>query len=411
LERDAVSSAAELQTMIAPFERARTEHRDVHGMESNADERFRNMADEAPVLIWMTGQDTLCTFFNKAWLAFTGRTLEQELGGGWTEGVHPDDLGRCLATYTSAFQARRKFQMEYRLRRADSAYRWVLDKGVPCFEPDGAFIGYLGSCVDITDVKRTQEENFDRQRLESLRLLTGGIAHDFNNLMSTILIIAELAEAEMEDGRPPGDEVRRIKSVAGQAVEMVRELMIYAGEDKGTFERVDVSQLVAEVIALLNTLISKRATLEFDLPKNLPAVWGNPTRIRQVAMNLVLNASESLGEGTGVIRITTSCVPPGAVPQFIGSPSLPGSHYLRLEVADTGCGMTDEQKNKIFDPYFTTKRTGHGLGLAVVHGIVESHGGIINVTTAPSKGATFEVFLPLVQRGAAEGPLSASGGR
>jgi signal transduction histidine kinase len=241
--------------------------------------------------------------------------------------------------------------------------------------------------VDITDIKQAQEESFDRERLESLRLLTGGIAHDFNNLMSTILITAELAEVEMGDGKRPGDEVRTIKSVASRAVEMVRELMIYAGEDKGTFEKVDVSQLVEEIIALLKTLISKRATLDFDLPRNLPAVWGNPTRIRQIAMNLVLNASEALGDATGVIHITTSRVTPG-----------PAGDYLRLEVSDTGCGMTEEQRVRIFDPYFTTKRTGHGLGLAVVHAIVESHGGNINVATAPGRGTTVEVLLPFIQK-------------
>jgi signal transduction histidine kinase len=183
---------------------------------------------------------------------------------------------------------------------------------------------------------------------------------------------------------------------------MVRELMIYAGEDKDTFERVDVSQVVEEIIALLKTLISKRAKLEFDLQRNLPAVWGNPTRIRQIAMNLVLNASEALGEGSGVIHVSTSHVAPGAVPHSNGWASFAGSDFLRLEVSDTGCGMTDDQKARMFDPYFTTKRTGHGLGLAVVHGIVESHRGIINVVTAAGKGTTFEVFLPFVQQSAAK---------
>ncbi len=122
-----------------------------------SEELFRLMADTAPVLIWVSGTDTLCTFFNKPWREFTGRTLEQEQGKGWTEGVHPDDLQRCMEMYLSAFNARRNFQMEYRLRRADSEYRWIVDTGVPRFMPNGDFAGYIGSCFDITDRKRAEE--------------------------------------------------------------------------------------------------------------------------------------------------------------------------------------------------------------------------------------------------------------
>src|SRR5882724_13332723 len=122
-----------------------------------SDQRFCAMADAAPVMIWMSGVDMLCNFFNEPWLAFTGRTTEQELGNGWAEGVHPDDLQRCLEVYTSSFEARRPFSMEYRLRRADGEYRWILDRGIPRYAPDGGFVGYIGSAVDVTDGKLTEE--------------------------------------------------------------------------------------------------------------------------------------------------------------------------------------------------------------------------------------------------------------
>jgi len=122
-----------------------------------SEERFRNMADTAPVLIWTSGPDKLCDFFNKVWLEFTGRTLEQELGNGWAEGLHPDDQDRCLAVYSSSFDKREKFQMEYRLRRADGQYRSLLDSGIPRFTASGMFEGYIGSCIDVTDFKHAQE--------------------------------------------------------------------------------------------------------------------------------------------------------------------------------------------------------------------------------------------------------------
>src|SRR5215469_2806891 len=130
-----------------------------------SEERFRTMADTAPVMIWMSGPDKLCTFFNKVWLNFRGRTMEQELANGWAEGVHPDDLDRCMATYSASFEARRGFRMEYRLRRADGEYRWILDDGAPRFTNAGLFAGYIGSCIDITERRRADEE---RQKFVSL---------------------------------------------------------------------------------------------------------------------------------------------------------------------------------------------------------------------------------------------------
>ena len=122
-----------------------------------SEERFRNMADSAPVMIWMSGTDKLCSYFNKAWLDFTGRTMEQELGNGWAEGVHAEDYSRCLGTYLTAFDARKSFVMEYRLRRHDAEYRWIVDSGLPRYGPDGSFSGYIGSCIDITERKRAVE--------------------------------------------------------------------------------------------------------------------------------------------------------------------------------------------------------------------------------------------------------------
>lgn len=238
-------------------------------------------------MIWVAGQDQGCTFFNKGWLAFTGRTMEQERGNGWAEGVHPDDLERCFGSYSSSFDARQNFHIEYRLRRADGEYRWVLDSGVPRFNPGGAFSGYIGSCIDITDLKRAQEEVLATQKLESLRVLTAGIAHDFNNFLGSILAEAELAEAEMAAGSSPDEEVQSIKVVAIRAAEVVRELMIYAGQDKATLEALDISQLVEEMVQLLKVSISKHAALKTDLGKNLPAVLGNATQIRQIVMNLI----------------------------------------------------------------------------------------------------------------------------
>jgi PAS domain S-box-containing protein len=359
-----------------------------------SEERFRNLADTAPVMIWVSGPDKLCTFFNKGWLAFTGRTMEEEQGNGWALGVHPDDLDRCVAIYSSSFDARREFQMEYRLRRADGEYRWVVDNGVPRLASGGAFGGYLGSCIDITDLKRTQEEDLARQKLESLGVLAGGIAHDFNNLLGGILAETELVQADLPSGSPVAQEIERIKKVAIRGAEIVRELMIYAGHDQNHLvEPLDLSKLVEDMLELLKVSISKHAVLQTVLAQNLPAVWGNAAQIRQVVMNLLINASEAIGEKEGVIKVATEQISGGKDLAPNSVTDLPEGDYVRLEISDTGCGMTEEAKARVFDPFFTTKFVGRGLGLAVVQGIVRAHGGAIYLESTPGQGTAFQVLL------------------
>jgi two-component system, cell cycle sensor histidine kinase and response regulator CckA len=356
-----------------------------------SEERFRNMADTVPVMIWVAGPDKRFTFLNKTWLDFTGRAMEQELGDGWVAGVHPEDRDRCYESYCLSFEARQKFLLERRLRRADGEYRLVLCSGVPRFER-GVFSGYIGSDIDITDFRRAQEEVFDRQKLESLGVLTGGIAHDFNNLLGGILASTELVLAELTEGSlPDAEELRRIRTASIRGGEIVRQLMIYCGEKTQAFGLVDISRLVGEMLQLLKVLISKRAILKVNLPEKLPTLRANAAQMRQVVMNLITNASEALGEKEGVISVSVAQV--RSWPDS-SAPNPPERDYLRLEVSDTGCGMTEEIQAKIFDPFFTTKFAGRGLGLAALQGIIRSHGGTINVVSAPGQGSCFQILLP-----------------
>jgi PAS domain S-box-containing protein len=356
--------------------------------------RFRMIADAAPALIWASGPDKLCTFFNKTWLDFTGRAMEQELGNGWAEGVHPDDLERCVSVYESSFDARRAYRMEYRLRRKDGEYRWVIDQGAPLIEPGGVFRGYVGSCIDITEIRKVQQADFERHRFESMQVLAGGVAHDFTNLMGSILATADLVETEIAGGSLPFPEIQTIKTIANRAVEMARELMVCEGADKGKIELLNLSHLVEDVGEILKSALSKGSVLKMDLPKNPPhVIWANPTHIRQIVLNLIINAAEAIGDAAGTIRIGISRATAQA--ERIGI--LPKGDYVRLEVTDSGCGMREEERTRIFDPFFTTKGRGNGLGLAVVQRIVHSYGGVISVASVPGRGTKFEIFLPSVE--------------
>jgi two-component system, cell cycle sensor histidine kinase and response regulator CckA len=348
-----------------------------------SEQRFRTMADAAPVLIWVSDAGRQFTFFNRTWREFAGRTTEGNLGKAWATRVHADDLDRWSETYARSFDARETFNLEYRLLRADGAYRWVLDTGVPRFSPDGVFEGYIGSGIDITELKRSQEEALARQKLESLGVMAGGIAHDFNNLLGSIMAESELLRDELEDNPAAQLGAKRIGDVAMRAAEIVRQLMVYAGRDSAEFEQVDLAGIVREMLQLMRVSISKNAALNVDLPERLPVIRANPAQIRQVVMNLITNASEALGGREGAVTVALMQV------HTSGEPG-----YLRLEISDTGCGMREEVRAGIFDPFFTTKGAGRGLGLASVQGIIRSHGGAISVASAPGQGSSFEILLP-----------------
>jgi PAS domain S-box-containing protein len=190
---------------VAPFmvlavlveERIRTGH-----ALRESEERFRLMADTAPALIWMSGTDKLCTYFNRPWLDFTGRSMESELGNGWAEGVHPEDLRRCLDTYTHAFDRREEFRMEYRLRRHDGEYRWLLDIGVPRFDQERSFVGYIGTCVDFTDRKQAEEvlANVRRRMIEAQEQERTRIARELHDDVGQRLAIFSINLTQLHQG-------------------------------------------------------------------------------------------------------------------------------------------------------------------------------------------------------------------
>jgi two-component system, cell cycle sensor histidine kinase and response regulator CckA len=371
-----------------------SERRRAERMLGESDDRFRSMADSAPVMIWVSGPNKLGTFFNQEWLQFTGSSIEQALGRGWLLKVHPDDGERFYSGFSSAFDARSPFQTEYRMRRADGEYRWVLATANPRFEASGAFAGYVGCCVDIHGVKKAQEEMLTHQKMESLGQLAKGVAHDFNNLLGSVLAFAELGLAQQARNASPAEALLQIRIAAISGGEIVRQLMVYGGQDSPESEPTDLSQLVREMVQLLRVSISKQVVLKTQLEANLPPAQANPPQLRQIVMNLIMNASESIGDREGTIRVTTSRVRANLDRPASDLGNVPEGEYLKVEVCDTGSGMTQETQSRIFDPFFSTKGAGRGLGLAAVRGVVRSHGGTVNVTSSVGRGTCFEVLLP-----------------
>jgi two-component system, cell cycle sensor histidine kinase and response regulator CckA len=235
------------------------------------------------------------------------------------------------------------------------------------------------------------------QKLESLGVLAGGVAHDFNNLLVGILGNAELALLELSNEEMLEDTLTQIRTAARRAGELTRQLLAYSGKGKFVVEPTDLSALVREMNQLLEVSTSKKARVHLDTPEGLPRVAADAGQLRQVAMNLIINASDAIGDTPGDIYVRTGVTTLDSedVKAFPAGVDLPPGDYVVLEVRDSGCGMDEETLSRVFEPFFTTKFTGRGLGLAAVQGIVLSHHGAIRVESEPGKGSTFTVVLPV----------------
>jgi PAS domain S-box-containing protein len=356
--------------------------------------RFRIMADVAPVLLWMAGPDALCTFFNQTWLDFTGRTLEEEWGVGWAEGVHFEDFERCVGTYMAAFAERRRFEMEYRLRRADGQYRWILDRGAPRWESDGRFAGYIGSCVDITDRKDLELELIRavtlrdeflsiashelRTPLTALRLQLDSVARSIERRAPEHLASGRLA-ASTGDAR---SQVARLTTLVERLLDISR---FAEGRLQLDHEELDLVALVRGVVEIMREPARVAGCeLSFTAPASLRGIWDR-VRLEQLVTNLVGNATKF-----GARR-------PVDVALF-GDGGERGE-AARLTVTDRGIGIDAQSQRRIFGRFergvSARNFGGLGLGLWVAKQIVDAHDGTISVQSTPGEGATFTVILPV----------------
>jgi two-component system cell cycle sensor histidine kinase/response regulator CckA len=250
------------------------------------------------------------------------------------------------------------------------------------------------------EAEASEAHAYHVQKLESIGVLAGGIAHDFNNLLHVVLGNADLARLHVSADSAAREHLDEVVRATQRAAELTQQLLAYSGRGAVESRKLDLSREVREMATLLRTAISKQATLKWDLAERLPPVTADPAQLRQIVMNLITNASEALGEESGVITLRT-----GRVESAESEP--PGSVFL--EVTDTGCGMDNSTVQRIFDPFFSTKFTGRGLGLAAVMGIVEGHQGRVRIRTAPGEGTSFRVMLPAISGEAESAPRRLSG--
>ena len=403
--------------MLLAVSRDMTEREKEQRAISESEARFRNMADHAPVMMWVTDASGYCNYLNQRWYEFTGQGGSEAQGFGWLDAIHPDDKAEAGRAILAANAAQEPFRTEYRLRRADGVYRWAIDAASPRFGNDGTFLGYVGSVIDIGDRyemeaklrelnesleqrvakaiaerEKTEEALRQSQKLEAMGSLTGGVAHDFNNLLTPII-----GSLDMLTRRGVGNErERRLMDGALQSAErakvLVQRLLAFARRQPLQPRAVNVKSLVNGMAELIASTSGPRVDVRVELPDELPAATADANQLEMAILNLAVNARDAMPEG-GLLTISASCQSLGAGDRA----GLRSGPYIRLSITDTGSGMDEATMARAIEPFFSTKGIGKGtgLGLSMVHGLASQLNGELTISSRPGEGTTIDLWLPV----------------
>lgn len=361
-----------------------------------SERRFRLLADTTPVLIWMSDPSGSCTFFNQPWLDFTGRPASEQIGEGWTQSIHPEDRARVIETYWRAVTSRTPFRSEYRLRRDDAAYHWMIGYGVPRIGEDGSFAGLVGSCVDVTEERRAREdlEVARQRRIESLGVLAGGIAHEFNNLLTVIAGRIQLLLDRLSNDEPACRDLHLIQRSAQRAAALTQELLAFGRRQMLQPRLVDLNEFVSELS--LATRVGPNIETTFRLAEPLRRIHVDPGQLKRAILHLVEHAAEAMPAGGRLVVETADVNLDDAFVQ--AHPGASSGPHVRLTIRDNGTGLDAATQSRLFEPFFTARRgvQGSGLSLPAVHGITAQHGGYIDVDSDGHRGTAFIIYLPAV---------------
>jgi signal transduction histidine kinase len=318
--------------------------------------------------------------------------------------MHPEDLERAGHIVEEAIASKTGYEVESRLLHKDGHYVPIVTKGIVLRNDRGHAVRAIGTNTDLTEQKKLEQERIlseqrrqQVQKAESLKRMAGSVAHNFNNMLGVVIGNLELVMDDLPQDEVISTNISEAFQAANRAADLTRLMLTYLGHPDIKHERMDLSNTCDDHIRTLRKELNESIVLNIVFQRPGPVISGNAIQIRQILKNLVTNASESLDPGGGTIRLSIKTVLSSDIPQkrFPVDFHPQETSYACLEVRDTGCGIPDKNIEYLFDPFYTTKFTGRGLGLPVVLGLVQEHDGVVTVESTPSKGSIFRLFFPL----------------
>ncbi len=412
-------SARELMARVnANLEMARV-RRDATRELRESEARFRNMAEHAPVIMWMTDPTGSLTYLNRLWSEFTGQTYAQALGFGAWEALHPDDLHQSQRIFLDANAVRKPFRIEYRLRRADGIYRWALSAAGPRFNDDGEFLGYIGSVVDIEDGKQAEQilrqanevleqrvaaaiaerahaedQLRQAQKMEAVGKLTGGVAHDFNNVLQVIGGNLQLLIRDVAGNLRAEQRLQTAIAAISRGSKLASQLLAFGRRQPLAPKVVNIGRLIRSIDDMLRRALGEGVEIETIISGGLWNTFVDTAQVENALLNLAINARDAM-ERHGKLTIEAGNA-------FLDNDyaerhaEVTAGQYVMIAVTDTGCGIPPEIIEQVFEPFFTTKPEGQGtgLGLSMVYGFVKQSGGHIKIYSEPGHGTTVRMYLP-----------------
>jgi len=401
----------ELQVHQIELEIQNEELRRVTAELDQSHQQFSLLFHQAPIGYLVLDEVGLIREVNETFCRMVNQERSALIDSPFSECMEGDDRGVFLARYRAFFKNPGGKNLEALILRVRGPAFYAHIEGAVIGSPMESRQAkgkpqLLLAVTDITGRKWAEDKRLQlerqmqqTQKLESLGVLAGGIAHDFNNLLAIILGNASLALDDLPARSPAYDSLQAIEETALRAAELCRQMLAYSGKGRFVVENIRLGDLIGDMVSLLKASISKKAVLNLNLKESLTPLRGDPSQVRQVVMNLVINASEALGERGGAITLSTGvmeCSTDDLGDAYLDERPAEGL-YVWLEVADSGCGMDRETQRRMFEPFFTTKFTGRGLGLSAVLGIVRGHKGGLKIDSTPGQGTTFRVFFPVAQ--------------
>jgi len=324
------------------------------------------------------------------------------VGSAIWDNIHPDDLKSAQKVFADILGepgAAKTAECLFRCR--DGRYKWI-EYTADNLLHDPNVAGVLFSYHDITERKRAEMEHrrlehqfHHAQKMESLGVLAGGIAHDFNNILAVIMGQCFMARKDTDLQKTYEQYFMQIETAAGRAAVLCRQMLTYAGRTEFVQTRLSLGPLVEEVTRMIQSAIKKNVTIELDLKCDIPEIDGDVSQIQQILMNLIINSAEAIGDANGTIRIAlakTAIMPEQTFSDVFGT-TIHAGNYACLEISDTGCGMDEETQKRIFEPFYTTKFTGRGLGMSAICGIIKAHDAALQLTSKPDVGTNFKIFF------------------